>query len=283
MTAVNRSSENNWHAIPEKRWIETPEEMRVATWLMDHSEWEWDADAYTRVRAEWGRIGAPTIFMPRVNVQNLYIDMMGVERAVFAMLEWGPVVKDYFLALHENHLRMIDVINASPIELVNFGDNLHCATLSPALYEEYVLPPYHERCDRLHRAGKRVSSHWDGDTRALLRYARASGLDAIEAITPKPQGDVSLEEVKSALGDEVLLMDGIPAVYFDETFPEEELIACTEEILRRFAPRLILGISDEISSTGDLERVRTVGRIVDDFNAAVSAGTEGRTPVQPAP
>ena len=219
----------------------------------------------------WGRLGAPTMYLPRVNVQDLYINTMGVEHAIYALYEWGGVVDDYFRALHENHLRLIDVINTSPIRIVNFGDNLHCETLSPRLFETYVLPAYLERTARLHKAGKFVHSHWDGKVKALLKYARICGLDGIEAITPLPQGDVTLEEVKEALGDDIYLLDGIPAIYFDTTFSEEVLAACTEQVIKLFAPKLILGISDEISSTGDIERVRLVGKIVDEYN-----GSEGR-------
>ncbi len=40
-------------------------------------------------------------------------------------------------------------------------------------------------------------------------------LDGIEAITPQPQGDVTLEEIKEALSDDMFLLDGIPAILFD--------------------------------------------------------------------
>ncbi len=142
LTERVRITPNSWYRIEEKRWIETPEDMRAYTWLEDNSTWEWDQAAWDRQYAEWGRMGAPTMFMPRVNVQNLYINTMGVEPAVWALYEWGSVVEDYFRALHENHLRLIEVINASPVQIINFGDNLHCATLSPPLYEKYVLPAY---------------------------------------------------------------------------------------------------------------------------------------------
>lgn len=276
LTEEVRVTLNSWYRIEEKRWIESPEEMRLYTWLLDHATWSWDQDAYERVDREWGRLGAPTMFMPRVNVQDLYINTMGVERGVYAIYEWGDVVTDYFRALHQNHLRMIDVINASPIDVINFGDNLHCSTLSPALYEEFVLPAYIERCDKLHQAGKWICSHWDGDTRALLRFAKTSGLDGIEAITPRPQGDVTLEEVKEALGDEIFLLDGIPAVYFDRTFTDDDLSACAEKVIELFAPRLVLGISDEMSSQGDIERIRLVGQIVDDYNASVTRNAANR-------
>ena len=73
--------------------------------------------------------------------------------------------------------------------------------------------------------------------------------------------------MKEALGD-MFLLDGIPAVYFDEVFPVETLIECTQQVIDLFAPNLVLGISDEISSTGDLERVRLVGEIVREYNEA---------------
>ena len=268
---ILRRTPNSPSLIREKRWIETTEDMRVSTWVLDHSGWSWDQSAFDSIQSEWGDRCAPNMYMPRVNVQNLYIDSMGVEHAVYALMEWGEVVENHFRALHENHLRMIEVINTSPIDLVCFGDNLHCSTLSPALFEKYVLPAYLDRCEKLHQGGKFVFSHWDGDTRMLLPYARTCGLDGIEAITPKPQGDVTLEEVKAALGDQVLLLDGIPAILFDPGFTEDELASCTEKVIRLFAPKLILGISDEMASTGDIERVRLVGKIVDDYNSTLPA------------
>ena len=92
-------------------------------------------------------------------------------------------------------------------------------------------------------------------------------MDGIEAITPVPQGDVTLEEMKEGLGDDMYLVDGIPAIYFDDIYPEETLVECVHKILDMFAPNLVLGISDEISSTGDIERIRLVGKIVDEYNA----------------
>jgi hypothetical protein len=269
LTEIVRKTPNSWYLIEEKWWISTPEDMRVFTWLLDHAEWQWDQAQFEFAKAKWGRMGAPTMFMPRVTVQDLYINTMGVEPAIYALYEWGDVVDDYFTALNANHMRLVDVINASPVNIINFGDNLHCETLSPRLFEEHVLPAYHARTSALHAGGKWVCSHWDGKVKALLPFAKVCGLDGIEAITPLPQGDVTLEETKEALGDEVFLIDGIPAIDFDKEFGEDELIACAEKVIKLFAPKLILGISDEMSSRGEIERIRLVGKVVDDYNASL--------------
>jgi hypothetical protein len=266
--SMHRITSSSPHQIQVKREIESEAEMRVALWRAEHSTWAWDQTRYEALCAEWGNLAAPTMFMPRVNVQDLYINTMGVEKATYALYDWPDTVEAYFDALDESHARLIEVIHASPIEVINFGDNLHGGTLPPDLYERTVLPSYLRRSEQLHAGGKFVHSHWDGDTKSLLPFAKISGLDGIEAITPKPQGDVSLEEIKEALGDEIFLIDGLPAILFDTLYPVSMLEEFTYRLIELFAPRLILGISDEISSTGDIERLRVVGRIVDEYNAS---------------
>lgn len=267
VTQVLKSTPSSWAQLVEKQWVCTEEDLKVFTYIEQHTNWEFSQERFDEIHAEWGDLGAPTIFIPRVSVQRLYIDLMGVEEAVYALVDYPETVEEYFAALRECHLRLIDVINASPIRIINFGDNIHSGTLSPDLFEKYVLPEYQIRCERLHQAGKFVCAHFDGDNRGLMRFYRQTGLDGIEAITPIPQGDVTLEEVHENLGD-MFLLDGIPAVYFDEEFPEEVLVDCVHKILDLFAPNLILGISDEISSTGNIERIRLVGKIVDEYNRA---------------
>jgi len=258
---------NRYRSEMLKWWISDEAEMRVAAWREERRTWSWDAAEYDRQRTVWAGLGAPTMYILHTTIQNLYLDSMGVERGILALMDWPAACEAYFESLQVSTDRLIDVINSSPIEIINFGDNVHAATCSPTLFKKYVLPEYQRRCERLHAAGKFVNAHWDGDCKPLLPFARDTGLDGIEAITPLPQGDVTLEETKAALGD-MFLIDGIPAIYFDQTFSEKTLLDCAKRCIDLFAPNLVLGISDEISSTGDIERIRLVGQLVDDYNAS---------------
>lgn len=267
--AVHESFASNPHIVSLKWEVETEQELKVATWREENTDWQWDQDIFNQLQEDLGDLGAPTMYMPRMNVQSLYIDKMGVENGIFAIHDWPDSTEAYFKALEESHDRLIEVINASPVEIINFGENVHASTLSPNLFLKYHLPACQRRCEQLHAAGKFVSAHWDGDCGPLLQYAQETGLDGIEAITPQPQGDVTLEQIKAGLGNNLFLLDGIPAIYFDETFSIAVLRECTIKIIELFAPKLVLGISDEISSSGDIERIRLVGEIVDQYNALV--------------
>jgi hypothetical protein len=265
-TAVNRISHNS-RASSHLKWeVSSEDELKVATWRKENLTWRWNQEAFDQVQKTWGTLGAPTMYLPRVNIQDLYINTMGTQNGIYALYDWPDTVRAYFRALDESHDRLIDLINQSPIDIINFGDNLHSGTLPPDLFGEYVLPVYQKRCEKLHRAGKFIHAHWDGDVKPLLMFARQTGLDGIEAITPKPQGDVTLEEIKDGLGDDLFLLDGIPAILFDTTFPISMLEDYTHRLIDLFAPKLVLGISDEISATGDLERIRIVGKIVEEYN-----------------
>ena len=269
ISTITASNTSNYGTFPKKWWVSSEEEMKISSWIEERCTWEWDDKKYNELLITWGDLGLPTMFMPRVNIQYLYIDIMGVEEGIFALCDYPGTVEKYFQVLSESHERLIKVINESPIEVINFGDNVHAGMLPPDLFKKYVLPEYQKRNELLHKANKFTHSHWDGDTRQLLPFARECGFDGIEAVTPKPQGDVTLKEVKKAFGDDLFLLDGIAALLFEDIYPIGELEKQAREVIELFAPKLILGISDEMSSRGNLERIRFVSGIVDDYNASI--------------
>ena len=278
---ITRSMKNSWFVMHEKREIASEEDLRIATWREEHTTWAWEQDRYDNALAEVGDLGAPTVTMPRMNVQELCINRMGREHAVFAMHNWPKSVEAFFQAREDNHERLIAVINRSPIEIINFAENVHTTTLSPELFGKYHLPACRRRCDLLHAGGKFVSAHWDGACGPLLPFARQTGLDALEAVTPAPQGDVSIEDIRRHLGEEMFLLDGIPAIFFDASCPVQTLVDFARRVIELFAPRLILGISDELSPTGEIERVKIVGEIVAEYNQRCAAAPPQRRAKKP--
>jgi hypothetical protein len=71
--------------------------------------------------------------------------------------------------------------------------------------------------------------------------------------------------MKEGMG-EMFLRDGIPAVLMCPWTPVETLESHVRQLIDAFYPRLILGVSDLLPANGDVERVRLVKGIVDEFN-----------------
>ncbi len=104
--------------------------------------------------------------------------------------------------------------------------------------------------------------HLDGYFKSLLPLLSRMPFDGIEAMTPEPQGDVTLEQMRDHIGDKVVL-DGIPAIFFLPHYPEERIQECVARLVEYLHPRLVLGISDELpEGVGEegVERMRWVAQ-----------------------
>ncbi|KXA88599.1 hypothetical protein AKJ61_04580, partial [candidate division MSBL1 archaeon SCGC-AAA259B11] len=75
-----------------------------------------------------------------------------------------------------------------------------------------------------------------------------------------------LEEIKEALGDNMVLLDGVPAQLFMPNESEKALEKTVKKILNMFYPNIVLGISDELPPKANIERVKLVSEIVRDWN-----------------
>jgi len=240
--------------------VETPDDMRVMEWILEHRRISFDIETYNNACRTIGDRAAPCIFIPRINIMRIMIEYMGFENGTTALYLQPKEMEHFIATINEADDAMLRMVAESPIEIINFGDNVHQALCAPPIFLKHIMPEYVRRNEILHRTGKKTYPHWDGDCGQLLPYAQDCGFDGIEAITPVPQGDVTLEQVRDALGD-LILLDGIPCTDFLPTEPLQSLIENTRKCIDYFMPHLVLGISDEISPVGDIERVRLVSEM----------------------
>lgn len=249
-----------WHI--DEFPVKTPDDLRVMEYILQGRRWEFDAAAYAEADKQLGDRAAPMLCIPRINVMRISIEMMGFENTLYTLADDPAGMEGLIHAIDEGDRQLVECVAASPFEIINFGDNLDQHICSPTLFERYMLPVYQWRTEAFRQKGKYTHSHWDGSVKLLLRYAQQTGLDGIEALTPLPQGDVTVEEIKAGIGDMVLL-DGVPMLHFMPDMPIGELDRMTHQVIETFRPNLILGVSDELSPVCDIERVRRVAEIVE--------------------
>ena len=186
LVTVSQCTSLTHHTV--KYPVVTPDDMRVMEWVLRHRRVWFDEDLYCRACEHIGNRAAPSIYIPRINLMRILIDFMGFEGGMTAICEYPEATERFVAVINETDGPILDVVCACPIEVVNFGDNVHQALCPPPLFERFVQPEYRHRNERLHAAGKKTYPHWDGDCGQLLPYARDCGFDGVEAITPVPPG-----------------------------------------------------------------------------------------------
>jgi hypothetical protein len=244
--------------------IKRIEDLKIMEYILRHRRIKFNYTAYNKAEKVIGDRGVIQFWTERSPLQRLILDYMGFENTIFALHDYLDKIEDFLKVIEETDDPLYEVIAECPCRIQNFGENIDSNLDSPPLYEEYLLPYYKKRVEQLHNSGKFCYIHMDGSLKPLLPYINKSGFDGIEAATPLPQGDVSLKELKDAMGDTILL-DGIPAIMFLSYYSYRELEDFTLKVLGMFSPNLILGVSDELPPNSDIEKVKFVSKIVKDF------------------
>lgn len=236
--------DNTWRTIefPAKR----AEDLAALRWVLERRIISFSAENF-KVGADYiGDRGEPQFWVPKSPYFALAQQWMKYEDFIYALMDCRGEMEGIMKAIDDTYDQLYEqVIACEQTTIVNFAENIAMAYLSTQFFEEYCIPWYEKRSGQLRNTGRFTHIHIDGYFKPLLPYLAYLPFDGLEALTPEPQGDVTLEEMKEYIGDKVLL-DGIPAIYFMPYQPFEKLQECVEKLVELFYPRLVLGISDEL-------------------------------------
>ncbi len=245
--------------------VKGPNDLSKLRWLYKHMVYSFSEDNFEQGRTFLADRGEQQFWVPRSPYQAFGIQWMGLEKLVYALVDCPKEMEETMKVIDESYDQLYDEIIASgKVKIVNFGENIAQQYLTPRYFERYLVPFYEKRSNQFREAGIFTHIHIDGDFRVLLEYLKDLPFDGLEALTPLPQGDVTLEEIREHIGHKVLL-DGIPAILFMSSYSPEELMEAVEQVVTLFHPRLVLGISDELPQGAEPEEAINKLQMVSDW------------------
>jgi hypothetical protein len=245
--------------------LKSPEDFNVMEYILEHTSVSFDSTAFAIASREFGDDGVVTAMIPRSPLQRLIINYMGLENTIMALHNHKDETENFMKVIEAWDDRVFSVLAESPIQIVNFGENIDANLISPRIFSKYHIPYYNKRVSALRDKGKFCHIHMDGSLKPVLPLIKELEFDGIEAPTPVPQGDVTVEELRAAF-DTKILLDGIPALLFEPRYSLDELRETTLKLLDLFAPNIILGVSDELPPTADIGRIQFVNEIIETWS-----------------
>jgi hypothetical protein len=263
---VQRYTEHGTSLMNVEYFLKGLDDLKVFEHALGERNYGWDQNRY-----QWGKRRYGDAIPLRANLERsplmwLIVGIMGFKRTVTMIWKHPQEMKEFMGVLEAEHVKQIEAYRGKPVAELSFGDNMHQDLSPPPYFRQYVISFYQRVMPRVHAQGMVATSHFDGYLKQLLPLVGETGLDGLECVTPLPQGDVTLAEMREGMGD-MFLRDGIPAVHMCPWTPVETLESHVRELIEAFYPRLILGVSDLLPANGDVERVRIVNDIVKEFNA----------------
>jgi uroporphyrinogen-III decarboxylase len=222
------------------------EDIGPLKFMIEDTAYEPEYDDYRQLEEELQGDGIVTTGSDYTPLMKIIIRYMGFRTFALMLTRHPEAIEGLIEALDRKQVEMIRIIADSPARIVRLGDNVDGVFISPALFERHLLPYYNKYADMLKDKGKTVTSHMDGRLRVLKGLIARTRLDAIEAFTPPPMGDLPPREAKEAWGDKVVWMNFPEAVFLRSA---DEIRDFTMGLLEEIAPGkgYIIGITEDIN------------------------------------
>jgi len=249
------------------RWpVQSPDDLRVLRYIADATQTTATYERYELLKRLAGDQGHPTVLPPRSPVSQMLAQWTGAVHLAYLLADAQQEVEQTLTALARAADGAYEAILGCDTPFVELPDNLTGEVVT-RLFERYQFDPTVQRVEALHAAGKKVGVHLDGTMRGILPLLVQTGLDFIESITPKPTGDVAIENLRDLAGPEVILFGGLPGAMFAPPFTAADMRRQVQRIIEHHWPdgRFILGAADQVPPDGDLALVRQVGEWVEEL------------------
>ncbi|MDR3677952.1 MAG: uroporphyrinogen decarboxylase family protein [Acidobacteriota bacterium] len=243
--------------------IQKPQDFEVVGHIMSNLRIEPQFQGYLAHRQEIGEQGLAVGFLQGTACPIHYI-----------MRELMPL-DQFFFALHDEPERVhrladkiapffqqTQAIGAdSPAEVLMVGGNYDDSITYPAFFEKYIFPALRDYADELHRRGKFLMTHTDGENQKLFPLYRRAGFDIADSVCPYPMTRCTLNEIRTSFGEHVTIWGGIPSTLLCATStPEDEFRHSVDAIVERYGHQthFILGVSDMVTADCEWDRLQYI-------------------------
>ena len=232
--------------------------------IVRNQAWAPDFEAYREYDRKIGDNGLPIVILGPIPIHDLILSWTGYETGFAHLYEEPEAFLRTVQAANEKAQEMIEVLAASPAELILYGAHYDSRMTPPPLFRKHFLPFIQAFNDRMHAAGKKTAFHADADLTLLLDLVLETGHDVLDCLAVEPLVPCPFREIRRRCGDRLVSWGGIPSTLLEEPTSPEELRAH----LRRLHddagdPRnFILGLSDQAMPGSRLSHLEEISRFL---------------------
>ena len=218
--------------------VKSADDVRAMCSIFEDEEFEIDPPGLARLaerRKLIGDDGIMTLSMPGTPLGDLVRQYTGVATLAYLYADSPGALGELLAAIEDNYLRRMRLAASGPGDAVIVYDDTSTTAISPRMFRELAMP-YTDRAARVaHDAGKLYIHHSCGHIRDLLDLYAQTDMDAVDGLTIRPIGDVTIAESRKRLGRNIIILAGfiqISVMAFDRDWVRQSV----REMFEQAAP-----------------------------------------------
>ena len=154
-----------------------------------------------------GNDGIIYTVVPCSPIMELTRTWTGLERFIYDYCDEPTRVRGVMESLHRLNCEHYELAcRYTPGRVLVNWDDVNNLYISRRLFQEHWLPAMRDYAEICHRHGKLLVMHTCGKLRGLVDLFPASGIDAVDWLTPPPTGDVAFAEAQALFGGQITVM-----------------------------------------------------------------------------
>lgn len=245
------------HAINE------PADFERVGYIFEHLEVEPQSAGYRTIREQVGDRGIVVGYLSGTACPMHLIlkDLMVMDQFFYALYDYPEKIERLVEQMQPAYDAMMRCGAESEAEVVMLGANYDDSITNPRFYARYIMPPLRKYAAELHKCGKFLMTHTDGESRHLLRLFVETGFDVADSVCPHPMTSVRLDEFLEAFAGRITVMGGIPSILLcKDSASMDDCRRYVADVLGRYGAcsRLILGVSDMVTADAEWDRLQYV-------------------------
>lgn len=243
--------------------LKSEEDFKVLLWMEEHAEIRMADQAPVQEHLAMDGL-AIGMLVPRGKTafQSLIEHYVGTEEMAYAVFDYPETVETLIKVMTENNLKAARLAAESGYDYFITWEDSSTTNYSPSQYMSHIEPEIRSYCEILGQSGKSYIQHACGHVKDLLKPMLESGIKAIESVSPMPTGNVTLAEVREALGPNVGIIGGIEPTQL-LNLPLEKIEAYVREVIEAGSGGpFVLANSDSCPPGVEVEKFKLISRIV---------------------
>lgn len=252
---------------PKAHPVKSIDDFPILKYIIEHTRYEADYSKVKLYNELKGDIGLTACFVPKSPFLELSMVKMNYQDAVYANADDENAFEELLAVIEKKNMEAVSITLESGCDLVWAAENLSAEIVGLNYYDKYLKEYYKKLSGLVRDVGKYSFVHVDGTLGNLLPEISKAGFDALEALTPAPQGDLTIEEIADQVAPGIVLIGGIPGSFFTDQISDndfDQYVINAINVLRK-RPYSVLGVGDQVVPGSRFERVKHVADLVEKY------------------
>ncbi len=232
-------------SLKKEFFLKTRNDYKIFEQLIKEEEIKIEKEMYKEMEDGLGEDGIIVSWVPKTPFQSLLYELIGPKNFAFHLYDFKEEFLNLYNLLFKRYLKICEILSESDFEFFEIADNITSEMIGLERFKEFIIPVYEKTCEIFHSKNKKIGSHMDGNLKILKEEIEKTKLDFIDAFTPFPDTDLSLEEAKDIWGNKIIVINFPSSIHLKN---EKEIENFTEKLIEQVYPcdKFIINITENV-------------------------------------